>query len=447
MMFAVIGLLLPVAAVWLALMATRLRTTGDSHAVTAALAVCLGIAASSITTFCFVHLGGTIANPFVAADALLWLAVAAASWWHMGPRPDFRVPEKRALSATEWAVRIVFVLTASIALAGIAAEYQASPHGGWDAWAIWNQKARFLLRAGEQWTASLAIGWSQPSHPLLVPASVARLWGYAGGELTIVPAMLGFTFGAAIVAAVTGALDLRRPRAWVAGSVLVAPGIFVQQVASQMSDLPVALFVVATLIMLSRTGAGASLLICGLLAGLTAWTKNEGLVLLAIVAPIVFWNALRYGRARDVVWWGAGVAPGIAIVAWLKLTIARVPPEYFSEAGSRASVLERVFDPARHELLSGLLGPFWMRWGGPAAAGVLPLVTAAALVVACTPGGRRARSTVLVALVMAAAYHVVWLLSPMETGWLIATSFERLLFQLWPSLVLAAFSYDNASPG
>jgi 4-amino-4-deoxy-L-arabinose transferase-like glycosyltransferase len=257
--------------------------------------------------------------------------------------------------------------------------------------------------------------------------------------------MLGLTFGASIVAAVMGALDLRRPRAWVAGTVLVAPGIFVQQVASQMSDLPVALFVVATLIMLSRTGAGASLLICGLLAGLAAWTKNEGLVLLAIVAPIVLWNAWRYGRVRDVVWWGAGVAPGVAMVAWLKLAIARVPPEYFSEAGSSASLLERVFDPARHDLLSGLLGQFWMRWGGPAAEWALPLVTAGAMIVACTPGGRRARSTVLVAMVMAAAYHVVWLLSPMETGWLIATSFERLLFQLWPSFVLAAFSYDNAA--
>ena len=27
----------------------------------------------------------------------------------------------------------------------------AEPHGGWDAWAIWNLRARFLFRGGEVW--------------------------------------------------------------------------------------------------------------------------------------------------------------------------------------------------------------------------------------------------------------------------------------------------------
>jgi hypothetical protein len=214
----------------------------------------------------------------------------------------------------------------------------------------------------------------------------------------------------------------------------------------------VALFVVATLIMLRAAAAWRdtgdahrALLLCGLLAGLVAWTKNEGLVLLAVIAPVVGWHALRSGRLGNAAWFVAGAAPAVAVAAWLKLVIARVPPEYFSQAGSSATLMDRAFDPARHDLLSSLVGQFWTRWGGPGAAGALPLLMAAAIVVACTRRGRAARSTVVTAMAMASAYYVVWLLSPMDTTWLIATSFERLIFQLWPSFVLAAFSYDNAA--
>jgi hypothetical protein len=464
MIGVLIGLTLPIMAVWWLLQATGLRRPADSPAVMAGLAVCLGIGAASLTTFWFVNAGGTINRTFALADGALWGIAGATSWWRL--RADFkavrREPSPGSVVTPQGSphrpvlrlVQIAFALTAIIALAAIAAEYRTSPHGQWDAWAIWNQKARFLLRAGELWTASLAISWSNPSHPLLVSASVARLWGYAGAELTMAPALLGLTFGAGIVAIVMGALDMRRPRAWIAGTILIAPGTFVQQVASQMSDLPVALFVVATLVALqgaieaARRNDGDAprwLLLCGLLAGLAAWTKNEGLVLLAVVAPIVLWHLLRFGRPRDAAWWVAGAVPGLAVAAWLKLVVARVPPEYFSQAGSSATLLERAFDLARHDLLGGLIAPFWTRWGGPGANGALPLVMGAALVVSCTRGGRAARSTVITTTVMASAYYLVWLLSPLDTTWLIATSFERLMFQLWPSFILAAFSYDNAS--
>ena len=45
-----------------------------------------------------------------------------------------------------------------------------------------------------------------------------------------------------------------------------------------------------------------------------------------------------------------------------------------------------------------------------------------------------------VAIVMLAGFYGVYLVTPLDVGWLIATTLERLLTQLWPVLVLAAFS-------
>ena len=91
----------------------------------------------------------------------------------------------------------------------------------------------------------------------------------------------------------------------------------------------------------------------------------------------------------------------------------------------------------------------WVQWGGPMAAGALPIATIAAVVVACTRAGRPARRLLAVLGLMFVSYVVVWLSSPLDTTWLVSMTFDRLLLQLWPSLVLAAFSYGtwNSEPG
>ena len=458
---ALLGLLLPVAVVWIALTALRLRVPADSRALTAAVALGGGIGLSSLSTVWLMAHWGITGIRFVAADACLWTALGAAAWWHMRrtsaerqARSDAAAAANppAALTAADWLARATFGAVAAVAVATIVTEYVASPHGQWDAWAIWNQKARFLVRAGDQWTASLAIGWSQPSHPLLVPASVARMWSYGGAELTGVPAMLGFAFGIAIVAAVVGALAPSRTRAWIAGAVLVAPGIFAQQVAAQTADLPIAFFVVAALILLrperrarglDAEAAHATLLLGGMLAGFAAWTKNEGLVLVAIATLVVAWRAARHGPMRQLTWWAAGAAPALVAIAWLKLDVAPVPAGYFSEADTVTTMAARMFSAERHAVVASLAAQHWTHWGGPRAMGALPLMMAAAAVMAFMRSGRAARSAAATVGIMFAGYYATWVLSPLDIVWLIGTSFDRLLIQLWPSMVLVVFSFGG----
>ena len=460
MIGAVIGLLLPAVATWLWILALRLHRAIGSRAITVAVAVGTGIGLSSVSTMWLMALGVVIGPRFMAADALLWTAIGAAAWWRLRRdglarewRAEAPVSESlRRLTTADWLVRALFGVVAVVAVVTAVAEYAAAPHGQWDAWAVWNQKARFIFRGGDEWTAVLAIDWSNPSHPLLVSTTVARLWAYAGAELTMVPAMLGMVFGVAIVAAVMGALDVHRARAWIAGSVLLAPGTFVQQVASQQADVPFAFFMVTTLIVLradriascfeTRDGR-APLFLAGTLVSLAAWTKNEGALLVVASALFVAWMAIRGGQSRRIGWWVVGALPALLTLVWFKLFVAPVPPPYLSEALTFATFAERLFGSERRAIVDALI---WQRvsvWGGPLATGVVPL---GLLVVGCaavTRTGRSARVMLTAVGLMLVGYYGIYLLTQFDVEWLISTTFDRLMVQIWPVLVLAAFLTDD----
>jgi hypothetical protein len=453
MIAALAGLVLPVAVAWWVLRAFALRPATDSRLTRAGVACCLGIGFSSLTTFAAVTLGFFPGPAFVATDAAGWviLGVLARRRARRTPLQDplDDAPAPGVLAAGDWLARGAFVVVAAAALAVPVIEYlAAAPHGQWDAWAIWNQKARFLYRAGDGWTVSMALSWAQPGHPVLVSASVARLWAYAGGELTAVPALLSGVYGATVVAVVMGALNVRRTRAWVAGSVLVAPFAFSHLVAAQTADLPVAMLVVASLAMLRQDDAlvwrdhrraRSAMLLAGVLGGLAMWTKNEGAVFLLASGLLVAWIALRHGHARDMLWWAAGAAPILAVVAWFKLILAAAAPPVYGPS-TTAAALGYLLSPDRHERVIDLMWPLFLGWGGPWARWSLPLAMCAALAMALTPAGRSGRGILMVVALMLIGYYSAYLVSSMELVHLVTTTYERLIMQVWPAMILAAVS-------
>ncbi len=448
MIRAIAGLALPILAMWSVFRAARLQYAAHSRLLTLALASCVGIGASSALTFTTLMLGGSLDRGFVWRDASLWVTVAVLSWV-VGSRrhrlPPTVAPFPQPTPA-DWGVRIGFLCVLVIACAVPVVEYLTAPHGQWDAWAIWNQKARFMFRAGPRWTDSVAIPWSQPSHPPLVAASVARLWAYAGAELTAVPAMLSGAFALSILAVVMGALDLRTRRAWVAGAVLVAPWTFTHLAAAQTGDLPVSLFFIATLVMLPMRPAGwrkgfetnAALWLAGATAALAAWTKNEGVVFFAAVTALVIWSSARHGRLGDTRWLIIGALPFLAALAWFKVDVVPQAPEYFGGTNTLTAVFGRLLDTSRQAEIASAIWPLARHWGGPAASGSLFVIAGLAIGMATRPAGRVARGFLAVAFTMAVGYLVVYLLTPLDVTWLVQTTFERLTLQVWPILVCAA---------
>jgi hypothetical protein len=457
---ALVGATLPAVAIWLTMIACDLGRVIRSRTVLIALAVCSGLGLSALSSFWLVANGTGMGLGFVLTDATLWLVVGGVAWRARrrrleGPRhKTVSVPTSDAvlaLTTADWLVRGLFALIAMMAIGTIVMGYWALPHGEWDAWAIWNQKARFLARDGRQWVSVLAIDWSQPGHPLLVPLTVARLWAYAGREITLVPGMVGIVFGAATVAVVMGALNLQKKRAWCAGAVLLAPSMFLQQWTAQQADIPFAFFMVASVAVLTRISSSAParntqglLLMAGSLASLAAWTKNEGSLLLGVTTLVALVIVVRSGHVRSVIWWGIGVIPALLTVVWFKFTFAPVAPYYLPEGPWLEAVAARLFDHEFRTVIDSALWERWAGWGGPAAAGAAPLITVAAAWAALSRGGHAARELIAAPMAMLAGYYMVYVLTEVDVMWLIATTFDRLLAQLWPSLVLAAFFVADA---
>lgn len=455
MTLALVGLLLPIVAVWLAFLAGGLdRSTTHSRLLTLALACCVGIGSASAVTFVTLMAGGQLDTGFVVRDGILWTVVGAISLWKLRQRqPGPAAPPFAPATPLDWALRGAFLLVLGLAASVPFSEYAAAPHGQWDAWAIWNQKARFMYRAGPDWLASLEIPWSQPGHPPLVAASVARLWAWSGGERTAVPAMLSGAFALSTVAVVMAALDLRHRRAWVAGTILVAPFTFSHLASAQTADLPIGLFIVATLVMLPMQPGGwrQKRLTCGALglagatAGLTAWTKNEGVVFFIASSALVVWSTMRHGRLADLRWWVAGALPFLAALAWFKFGLVPQSTDYLAGASSTSTAMSRIFDVNRHRLIWENMSVLGVRWGGPWAAGALPLTLVVAAAAACRREGRIARGFLAVSAVMVCGLLGVYLLTPLDVAWLVQTTFDRVMLQIWPTIVVAACASVAAS--
>jgi hypothetical protein len=139
-------------------------------------------------------------------------------------------------------------------------------------------------------------------------------------------------------------------------------------------------------------------------------------------------------------------------VLWFKFGLAPDVPLYGSDQPQTfEAVIGRSFSADEHLTIVKRMGELAPVWGGPMARGSLLVVLGAALASAWAGGSRTARFVLAVACVMSAGYYGTIVMLPFDPHWLVSTTFERFFMQLWPSFVLAAFSWrgggvpDNAA--
>lgn len=410
-----------------------------------------GLGLASLPIFFWVTIRGRMSGPFAAADAALLVALTGASAYLArrlrpmaaeGPAPSWPG------GVAPWVALAALIAVAAAAMWGAAIQAERYPHGQWDAWATWNLRARFLRRAGD-WHAALRMDppMSHADYPMLLPASVARLWAYAGTETGLAPAALAFLFTFASAALCGAALwRLRGGAAAVAATaLLLANSDFVVHGQSQYADVPAGYFLLAALVLLAwhdevprPTARPWALFLAGLAAGLGAWTKNEGLVAAAaILATRAALAASRRDWARlrvEMAWLGAGLALPLASVAIYK---SEVSYRNWLLQGQPASLLELVLDWNRFRAVLEEFGRRLLGFGW----GAVPGAAAVALVLA--RAGRRHHRAPLwplaaLGLVMI-GYALALLASPLDLRWLLDWTVSRLLCQVWPAALFALF--------
>jgi 4-amino-4-deoxy-L-arabinose transferase-like glycosyltransferase len=337
------------------------------------------------------------------------------------------------------------------------------PHGRWDAWLIWNMHARFLFRGGEQWRDAFASGldWSMWDYPLLLPLSIVRSWNYMGGENSLIPALIAFVFTFLTLGLLVAALALLKGRApgYLAAMVLMGSPFFIFMGASQFADIPFAFFMLATLVMLltgmREDNPAGPLILAGIAAGLCAWTKNEGLLFLSIAAGCLLVTAVVTGGRRPalrrIVPFLAGALPILLMVLYFKLRLA--PSGYLAAGFTLSSLSMKLFDVSRYAEIAraffitgisftqGLIDARVGMQLNPGAVSILLLIGYLFLTgVRIDPRDRTGiiQSAAILCL-MTAGYFFIYVLTPLDLGYHLATSLNRLFLQLWPGVIFLLF--------
>lgn len=349
----------------------------------------------------------------------------------------FCLPKPKSKDNAPLWLHFTFYLFLVLNLSTFIFLYLQDPHGGWDSWAIWNMRARFLYRQGDDWQDAFSplLDWALPDYPLLLPASVARLWSYGQSETTLIPfaVSLFFTFGT-MGLLYFGLKEIKnKPHALIASLVWLGIPLFMTQ--GQTADIPLAFFILAAFLLLRTQGSSV---LVGFVLGLACWTKNEG-----ILFALTFLLARMIGSRslREIPLFLLGMLPSLIILLYFKIHIA--PASYLFENQTLSGILEKLMDPSRYILiLEAFFKQFTNReWNWfPIILLIYPFLMGCKIERKDNP----TLTTVLLAIgFMLLGYGLIYLLTPRDLQWHLDNSLNRLLLQLGP---LFLFYYFQTVP-
>lgn len=170
------------------------------------------------------------------------------------------------------------------------------PFGGWDAWQVWNFKAKFIFLGGENWKNMLApdLWRTSPHYPLLLPLINVWGWIFLKEPIIFVPLLTSVVFTFLTAGLMYSSLKKLTASLWavVPSLFVVSLPFFVKLATSQYSEIAMAYYLLAGIFCLLQAYQRKSIAFCvlaGLFLGLLGFTKNEG-SLAALV--VVGWAAL-----------------------------------------------------------------------------------------------------------------------------------------------------------
>ena len=359
-------------------------------------------------------------------------------------------PRRSDASPRLTAIVLIFTLTGLLIGALLVADvHRRQPRGDWDAQAIWNVRARFLVEAPSEFGARLGLHRiGHPDYPLLLPAALAAAERIDGGKGDAASAPLSFALYAGLLlllALAAGRRSGMRGRAAAVALLLAAPtALFAAR--SQLADLPLASsLLLAAGFLTGQFGVAGlrSFTLTGVFLGIAVWTKNEGslwallLFLLALVGPLGAGGreVPRWARAT---WMTLGALPGV--LATIVFKVLWAPPNDLLRDGPRTFFAyltsgERIRDSVR-----GLVRTIAPPAGCDHFGIVLPIVVLAlVLALRRRDESRRIAAFALLWLGSAcAAVIFIYTVTPRDQDWHIDSSMPRLVLQVLPIAIVGA---------
>ncbi|MGA7411727.1 MAG: hypothetical protein WBW33_14710 [Bryobacteraceae bacterium] len=428
-MISILILLLAASAGCLALAATtdllHVRPRWAGLLVVLGTGTLFGFGASSLLfTFVCAWLGQTVWILIGLEVAALGAVLVVISRKPIGgseasPEPPSAAPLYPFILLT------VLLLTLLLATTSFYSGWDSNPQGNWDAWSIWNLRAKFMAGDGgvapRAWSPQLVE--THPEYPLLLPGLVASAWKASGTVSPAAPIAAGYLFFLSLVSIATGGFTLLRGRTLglLFGIVLMACPALLYEVATQYADVPLAAYFLGAvlLLLLGRPE------IAGVMAALAAWTKQEGQLFFLIFLILL----LVFKRAHALRALAGAVLPLLLVMLF----------QVFMAPHGATPALAHLADLSRY----GTIGAAFFRQFWDLGAGWLHPILPVLVLGLVLRLDRRQYTSVLLGglslLGLLAGYFVVYLTSSNDLTWYLSTSLNRLFVQLWPLMLLTAF--------
>ncbi len=420
------------------IVAPTLRSRRGATAVAGVFSATVGLVVTTYLYWLWITLLRTTGLPYLALEAVVvvTLAVWAHLRWHAVPRPS--LPAGRMNWAT-WLILLVIATAMVMTFAGLAVAVLHKPHGGWDAWDFWNVKAKYLYFAEPTWTAAFLGGACHGDYPLLLPLTIARMWCFMGSDSVVGPQLAVMFFMLVLTLTPVAALAmLRGGMAAMLGLLILLswPYLLIHS-AMQYADLPLAAVLLAAalaavLALENHEPGHLWFALTGLLGMSAAWTKNEGIpfiIVLAVSMCLVMLVRRRGGRMLIVMLLGAALP--LACLLWMKLVYA--PADDLTGQAGFPVMWARAQDYTRHlrilhtlRFILLLCVNGWLFW----------LLVAVWLLLRGVRIGAGAWVWLAVAATQLVVYYLIYLFTPYELSWHLYTSALRLFTQVWPLLAL-----------
>jgi hypothetical protein len=313
------------------------------------------------------------------------------------------------------------------------------PHGSMDAWMNWNVVSRFIVLGGEDWQNTFQRSLGHPDYPLFMTITNAITWVFMQNDSVWGPILFHFLLSLSTVGLLTSLLYTLKDmtQATLAGILFMTQIFIAGHSMRQLADFPLAYLILGaggvTLLYVSH-GETNHALLAGFLAGVAAWTKNEGLVVVGgftLVWFIFGWQNNWSGFKR----YAAGLAFPLLVVILFKIFLA--PPNDL--ASGAKNILELATDTQRIALiLNESAKTLWNFSESP-----IPLI-GLIIVYGVIIGKSKTQPIGLwmlgvVILVQITAYFVIYLITPHNLEWHLRTSLSRLYLHVFPLALLLFF--------
>ena len=324
------------------------------------------------------------------------------------------------------------------------------PHGLWDAFNYWNLKAKFISRAPSEWPRLFQQMISQdfhPDYPLLQTGYIARCWLYMKNEGVWVPIVFSFIFTFCTIGLLASSVSFftNKTKGLIAGLILLATPFYMTMGDSQYADNTVGFFYLATIVLLTFARRWASvkpdfLIAAGFLAGLSAWSKNEGLLFITCLfcSQLVLLFFKNYRELLiELKYLLIGMLPILILIVYYKIAIA--PPNDIVNAQG-AQTFVKLTDYSRYKTVGKwfaeqfgtfgkwALNPWWFFLFGILYKGIHLKENWSSVI-----------STFILLILMLTGFFLIYIITPLPLEFHLSTSTHRLFFQLFPSFIFIYF--------